>query len=84
MNAKTTKCKHCGAPIKWFVTKEGKKMPVQPDARDYWIKEKGKCRIVLPTGDVLACEYEGEGKPSGQGYVPHWASCIGNKKSGGK
>lgn len=76
----TTKCKYCGLPIKWFTTIAGKKMPVDADSRPYWLKEKGKNRIVLPTGKVLVCEYDGIGKPTGQGYVPHWASCTKYKK----
>ena len=70
----TTKCKYCGLPIKWFTTTSGKKIPVDADSRPYWIK--GKKRIVLPTGEVLACEYEGIGTPTGQGYVPHHANCT--------
>ena len=76
MNAKTTKCKFCGAPIKWFVTKAGKKMPVDAESRPFWKKEKGKSRIVLLSGEVYACEYEGTCEPDGYGYVPHWASCT--------
>ena len=70
----TTKCKHCGVPIKWLTTTAGKKIPVDADSRPYWVK--GKCRIVTPQGVVLACEYEGDGEADGYGYVPHFSNCT--------
>ena len=69
------KCKRCNAPIRWLTTTAGKKMPVDADSRPYWKHPKGKCRIVTAKGEVFACEYEGDGKEDGLGYVPHWASC---------
>ena len=70
------KCKFCNAPIRWLTTTKGKKMPVDGDSRPYWLKPKGSKRIVTSSGEVLSCEYEGEGKEDGHGYTPHHASCT--------
>jgi len=74
------KCKFCNAPIRWITTVKGKKMPVDGDSRPYWLKPKGSKRIVTAHGEVFSCEYEGEGKESGHGWVPHYASCPRNKQ----
>ena len=76
----TTKCKICNAPIRWLTTVNGKKMPVDAESRPYWKMPKGKKRIATTQGEVFACEYEGEGNADGQGFVPHWASCLHSKK----
>jgi len=70
------KCKYCRAPIRFITTiKNNKQMPVDGDSRPYWLKAKGSKKIVTAQGEVLSCEYEGEGKEDGHGWVPHHASC---------
>ena len=74
------KCKFCSLPIRWLITTNGKKMPVDAYSRPYWKVPKGKMRIVTGVGEVFACEYQGEGKPDGHGYTPHHGTCSRFKK----
>ena len=74
----TQKCEHCVMPIKILKTIVGNEMPVDPTPRLYWVKEKGKSRVVTPQGEIFDCEYEDNdsgGMADGYGYTPHYASC---------
>ena len=73
---KYVKCRKCGDWIHFIPTKGGKSMPCNPMPKRYWEVEGGKQRIVLPDGEVIACELEGRPEDAtGLGYIPHWATC---------
>lgn len=70
------KCKGCNRNIIWIKTDTGKSMPCDPDEVLYWEKAKAKGKVVTPNGEIISCEFEGDpAKPTGIGYVPHWATC---------
>lgn len=51
-------------------------MPCDPEEVLYWQDSKGKDRVVLPNGEVVACRLTGdEQNATGIGYIPHWATC---------
>lgn len=72
-----TRCKSCGAPIRWIKMASGKSMPVNPDQVVYWWRPGGAAgKVVTPNGEVLSCDFDGElEKATGVGYIPHWATC---------
>lgn len=73
-----SKCKHCGAEIKWIRTTAGKRMPCDPDPVPYRYQLGGKERIVTSNGEVLPCVTGvAPEEAEGVGYLPHWASCKG-------
>ena len=76
-----SQCRTCGARIMWIKTKSGKNMPVDPQCVDYRKVASGKERIVTPGGDVVAGERCKAGEADGYGYISHFATCPGYRKS---
>lgn len=76
-----SQCRTCGARIMWIKTKSGKNMPVDPQFVDYRKVASGKERIVTPGGDVVAGERCKAGEADGYGYISHFATCPGYRKS---
>ena len=72
-----SKCKKCGKKIFFVTTSSGKPMPCDPEEVLYWEDPRGRNRVVLPNGEVVACRLTGdEQKATGIGYIPHWATCT--------
>ena len=69
-------CRKCGRRIMFVRMKSGKSMPVDTMFVNFKKEPGGKDRIVLPSGDVLACT---AGVPleeaDGYGYISHFATC---------
>lgn len=56
--------------------KSGKSMPVDTTFVNFKNEPGGKDRIVLPSGDVLACTAGVSAKEAdGYGYISHFATC---------
>ena len=73
-----TICKGCGKPILWKKTPAGKAIPCDPEPVAFWCEHSDplpKGRIVNQYGQVIACDFSGQGPSTGTGYVPHWATC---------
>lgn len=68
-------CKGCSAEIMFITTSNLKKMPCDTTPVNYWENKSGKGRVVTPEGNVVFCNFEGIGDPTGYGYTPHWATC---------
>lgn len=64
-----SQCRSCGERIMFIRMKSGKSMPVNPTFVNFKKNPGGKDRIVLPSGDVIACDADG------YGYVSHFATC---------
>ena len=69
------RCTTCRAEIIWIKTIGGKPMPCDPELVPYWEQLGAKGRVVTPNGEVLACEFEGTGAPTGVGYASHFGTC---------
>ena len=69
------KCKACGAPIIWMETPSGKYLPCDEGLVPYRADRFGKQSVVAADGCVVRCTLDFEGKPSGLGRIPHWATC---------
>lgn len=69
------RCKSCGAEIIWIRTIGGKQMPCDPEPVPYWERLGASDRIVTANGEVLACEFEGDGAPTGRGHISHMGTC---------
>lgn len=77
---KRGKCHGCDAPILWIGTPAGKQMPCNPEPVLYWAKPKAAGKVVTPNGEVISCEFEGDGHlATGMGYIAHWATCSAAK-----
>ena len=75
-----SKCKYCGAPIRWVKTINGKTMPC--DDKKYSLYKGDKYTMVTVTGRTVKCDLEGTDKTFiGFGYVPHWSTCPGAKQA---
>lgn len=69
-------CRSCGKRIMFIRMKSGKNMPVDPTFVNYKNNPRGKDRIVLPSGDVIACDANVSADDAdGYGYVSHFATC---------
>lgn len=70
------KCRSCGEKIMFIRTKAGKSMPVNPAFVSFKNNPDGKDRIVLPSGNVIACDANVDAKEAdGYGYISHFATC---------
>lgn len=70
------KCKGCGAEIIWIMSPSGKVIPCDPIPVPYWQQTKAKGKIVTRNGEVISCYLYGDPETvTGEGYVPHWATC---------
>lgn len=73
-----SKCKYCGAELKWIRTAGGKRMPCDPEPIPYRYQLGARERIVTPNGEVLPCELDIKPEEAeGSGYLPHFATCKG-------
>ena len=70
-----TTCKACGAPLIWVETPKGKYIPCDEGLIPYKQDRAGKKAVVTDKGEVIKCETEFEGEPTGMARVPHWATC---------
>ena len=71
--AQTTKCRKCGAEIKFIKTTSGKWLPV--DAKPVYYSLIGKKdRVVTTDGRVISCTIVDTATDC-VGYMPHWATC---------
>ncbi len=70
-------CRSCGKRIMFIRMKSGKNMPVDPTFVNYKNNPRGKDRIVLPSGDVIACDANNidVSEADGYGYISHFATC---------
>lgn len=68
-------CKSCGARIVWIQTHSGKWMPADEGIIPYKQSETGKNVVITDKGDVIHCDFEFEGLPTGLARIPHFATC---------
>lgn len=69
-------CRSCGQRILFIRMKSGKSMPVNPTFVNFRKNPRGKDRIVLPSGDVIACDGNvNADEADGFGYISHFATC---------
>lgn len=69
------KCSRCGAPIIWIETPLGKWMPADEGLIPYKQNPAGKESVVTQDGEVIRCDLQFDGLPTGMARVPHWATC---------
>ncbi len=75
-----TLCRSCGRQIMFIRMKSGKSMPVDTIFVNYKNNPGGRDRIVLPSGDVIACDANVDVKRAdGYGYISHFATCPVHK-----
>lgn len=69
-------CRSCGRRIMFIRMKSGKNMPVDTAFVNYKNNPKGRDKIVLPSGDVIACDADVDAREAdGYGYISHFATC---------
>ena len=68
-------CSSCGAGIIWLRTPAGKWMPANEGLVPYKQSGKGTRFVVDDRGNMIRCELEFEGFPTGMARIPHWATC---------
>lgn len=71
----TSFCKKCGAPIVWLRTPRGKMMPADAALRACRENPQGKNYVVNELGEVIKCDLQFDGEPTGMARLPHWATC---------
>ena len=76
MSGNIGQCKKCGKRRMFVQIKSGKSMPVDTTFVNFKREPGGKDRIVLPSGDVLACTaWVTAEEADGYGYISHFATC---------
>lgn len=76
MSGNIGQCKKCGKRIMFVRMKSGKSMPVDTTFVNFKREPGGKDRIVLPSGDVLACTaWVTAEEADGYWYISHFATC---------
>lgn len=71
-----SRCKSCGATIKWITMRSGKAMPVDTKKVVYWKKEGAAGKVITPDGDVVSCMFSGDpSEATGVGYISHFSTC---------
>lgn len=71
-----SKCKSCGAEIRWILMRTGKKMPVNPQKIPYKtvpIGKAGALTIITPDGKVAGAVLDLDSDD--YGYESHFATC---------
>ena len=68
-----SKCKSCGAEIKWILTQSGKKMPVDAKPVPYRADPGGSLSLVTMNGRVERGVLDLDSDQAG--YVSHFATC---------
>lgn len=70
------KCRRCGKQIMFIKMKSGKSMPVDSTFVNFRMNSGGKDRIVLTSGEVIACDANVDSSSAdGYGYISHFATC---------
>ena len=73
---KATRCRSCGAPIVWILTRAGKSMPCDAAPVQFIASPHGRTKLVTLEGDVVSCEPAADpADATGTGYTPHWSTC---------
>ena len=70
-----SKCKSCGAEIKWIKTKSGRAMPVDPECHSMF-RCDGSAVLITEDGEVIKgelCSFEQGANATG--YFSHFATC---------
>jgi len=70
-----TTCSKCGANIIWLRTPAKKWMPADEGLHPYKKNPEGKSTVVNDWGEVIRCDLEFDGLPTGMARIPHWATC---------
>lgn len=71
-----SRCRSCGKQIMFIRTKSGRNMPVDSAFVNYRSNPGGRDRVVLETGEVVACDAGVDaGDSDGYGYISHFATC---------
>lgn len=70
------RCTSCGAPIRWVVTKRGRRMPLDPDQNS----ERGNVKPCTVGGETVWAVLAGNELASARAnheelYVSHFATC---------
>jgi hypothetical protein len=68
-------CKGCGAEIRYVRTPAKTFIPCDPDVILAWIHPGAVDKLVTIEGRVISVDLTGEGRPTCEGRVPHWATC---------
>lgn len=69
------RCRACGAPILWIRTPKGKWLPVNYGPVQYRENPRGKDSVVDNWGQIIHCDLNFDGLPTGLARIPHWATC---------
>lgn len=75
-----TRCSACGAPIIWLRTPKKKWMPADEGLVRYKANPEGKKYVVNDRGELIRCDLEFDGLPTGMARIPHWATCPNAKQ----
>ena len=59
----------------WLRTPRGKMMPADAALRAYRENPQGKNNVVNELGEVIKCDLQFDGEPTGMARLPHWATC---------
>ena len=68
-----SRCKSCGAEIKWIRMKSGKRMPADEKPITYRADLKGDLVLITPDGRVARAVFDPEADKLG--YTSHFATC---------
>ena len=83
-------CKKCKATIVWVETDSGRWMPCSEGQVEYKVENSPKLNkdtVVNDRGEVIKCNLDFEGDPTGSARLPHWVTCpfadeFRNRRSG--
>ena len=66
-----SRCRSCGAEIKWIKMRSGKSMPVDPELYTFAKFSETPDTFITSSGETV------KGIPAiiMKGYIPHWATC---------
>ena len=71
-----SRCKSCGAEIRWIKMTSGKSMPVDVDPVKYWARPGAAGKVITQNGEVYSCNFEGDpSRATGKGYISHFSTC---------
>jgi hypothetical protein len=74
--SRDSRCRGCGARIKWVKTLPGKNMPVNKETVTITPDKKGVVVAVMPDGKVVRGNLTMRGVPGVvTGYISHFATC---------
>lgn len=66
-------CRSCGQTIEWIETRQGKKMPLDPEYIEYDEADPGTV-LITDGGNTYVVEDE-QSYPNVRGRISHFASC---------